>query len=91
MQIRSSNRAEIIIDRAKSCGEYIVRNKATIREAARNMNVSKSTVHKDIERLLYIDLNLYFMVREIIGVNKSERHIRGGMATKMKWEFYRKK
>ncbi len=71
----------VIDDRATKLGEYIVENKATVRCAAKQFGVSKSTVHKDVsQRLKYIDHSLY---RD---VNKAQRHIRGGMATKKKYE-----
>lgn len=74
-------------DRAAMLGEYIVKNKATVRHAARKFGVSKSTVHKDVsERLRHVDLGLYKEVRDVLAVNKAQRHIRGGMATKKKYE-----
>ena len=64
----------------------IVKNKATVRQAAGQFGVSKSTVHKDVtERLLRINPSLAAKARKILDVNKSERHIRGGMATKEKY------
>ena len=67
--------------------EYIVEHKVTVRQAAKQFGISKSTVHKDIsERLPKISPSLYPEVREIIEENKRERHIRGGMATKHKYE-----
>lgn len=74
-------------DRAAMLGEYIVRNKATVRRAAKQFGVSKSTVHKDVaERLRHVNLSLYKEVRDVLAVNKAQRHIRGGMATKRKYE-----
>ena len=74
-------------DRAAMLGEYIVRNKATVRRAAKQFGVSKSTVHKDVaERLRHVNLVLYKEVRDVLAVNKAQRHIRGGMATKRKYE-----
>ena len=74
-------------DRAAMLGEYIVRNKATVRRAAKQFGVSKSTVHKDVaERLRHVNLGLYKEVRDVLAVNKAQRHIRGGMATKRKSE-----
>ena len=74
-------------DRAAMLGEYIVKNKATVRYAARKFGVSKSTVHKDVsERLRYVDTGLYNEVRSVLAHNKAQRHIRGGMATKLKYE-----
>ena len=74
-------------DRAAMLGEYIVKNKATVRLAAGKFGVSKSTVHKDVsDRLRHVDLGLYKEVREVLAVNKAQRHIRGGLATKRKYE-----
>ena len=73
-------------DRAAMLGEYIVQNKATVRRAAKQFGVSKSTVHKDLtERLPQIDHHLAGEVREVLEINKQERHIRGGQATKEKY------
>ena len=77
----------VIDDRATKLGEYIVENKATVRCAAKQFGVSKSTVHKDVsQRLKYIDRGLYRDVKNVLAVNKAQRHIRGGMATKQKYE-----
>ncbi len=66
---------------------YIAEHGATVRDAAKYYGISKSTVHKDVTvRLLHIDKDLYDRVREILNKNKAERHIRGGMATKRKYE-----
>lgn len=76
--------------RAVILGEYIVRQKATVRAAAEWFGVSKSTVHKDVsERLEQLQPDLYVQVKEILEQNKQERHIRGGMATKRKYELRR--
>ena len=75
-----------IYERAVSIGNYVVENNATVREAARAFDVSKSTVHKDItERLLVESPILQKEVREVLDKNKEERHIRGGEATKRKY------
>ena len=67
--------------------EYIIENKATVRAAAKKFGISKSTVHKDLtERLKNINGTLYEQVKEVMEQNKAERHIRGGMATKQKYE-----
>ena len=67
-------------------GEYIVKSGATVRAAASRFSISKSTVHKDVtERLEHIDKELYAKVRNVLEKNLSERHIRGGMATKNKY------
>ncbi len=77
----------VIDDRATKLGEYIVENKATVRRAAKQFGVSKSTVHKDVsQRLRYIDSGLYRDVKSVLAVNKAQRHIRGGLATKKKYE-----
>lgn len=77
----------VIDDRATKLGEYIVENKATVRCAAKQFGVSKSTVHKDVsQRLKYIDRSLYRDVKNVLAVNKAQRHIRGGLATKKKYE-----
>ena len=77
----------VIDDRATRLGEYIVENKATVRRAAKQFGVSKSTVQKDVsQRLKYIDSGLYKDVKNILAVNKAQRHIRGGLATKKKYE-----
>lgn len=74
--------------RAVELGEYIVKNKATVRMTADVFSVSKSTVHIDVtKRLRNIDSSLYLQVREILDVNKAQRHIRGGMATKEKYKI----
>ncbi|MBO5320985.1 MAG: sporulation transcriptional regulator SpoIIID [Clostridia bacterium] len=79
-------------DRAVILGQYILDTGATVRATAKVFSVSKSTVHKDVtEKLRYINPNLYKQVKEVLEVNKQERHIRGGMATKRKYiEKYKK-
>ncbi|MBQ2974362.1 MAG: sporulation transcriptional regulator SpoIIID [Clostridia bacterium] len=72
--------------RAIELAEYIIENKATVRAAAKKFGVSKSTVYVDVsERLKNLSPGLYNDVRKILDVNKAERHIRGGMATKQKF------
>lgn len=67
-------------------GEYIAKTQSTVRAAATHFNISKSTVHKDVtERLKTIDKALYKAVRRVLDKNLSERHIRGGIATKNKY------
>lgn len=76
----------IVEERAVELGEYILKSKATVRSAAKKFGVSKSTVHKDVsERLKYVNPNLYREVKSILELNKAQRHIRGGMATKKKY------
>ena len=73
-------------NRALKLGEYMVQEKATVRKAAKCFGVSKSTVHKDLtERLPQINEAIALRVREILEVNKAERHLRGGEATKLKY------
>lgn len=73
--------------RAILFADYIVEHHATVREVAKYYGISKSTVHKDVTwRLRSIDCDLYDKVREILNKNKAERHIRGGLATKRKYE-----
>lgn len=67
---------------------YIAERKATVRQAAKFFGVSKSTVHKDVtERLPNINHSLYREVKRILQINKAERHIRGGEATKKKYQI----
>lgn len=76
-----------IEERAIELAEYIVEHSATVREAAKKYNVSKSTVHKDVsERLVNINPTLALEVRKILDINKAERHIRGGQATCVKYK-----
>ena len=73
--------------RACDLAEYLLANNATVRAAATQFGVSKSTVHKDLtERLEKIDPALYQQVRQLLDRNKAERHIRGGMATRRKYK-----
>lgn len=77
---------DYIEERAVEIANYIIETKATVRQAAKRFGVSKSTVHKDItERLPQINHALALCAREVLDVNKSERHIRGGMATREKY------
>jgi len=76
-----------IEERTINIGHYIIDKKATVRAAAKHFGVSKSTVHKDVtERLGKINPRLASEVRCVLDENKSERHLRGGMATKMKYK-----
>ena len=75
-----------IEERAVNIAHYIIDSKDTVRGAAKKFGISKSTVHKDVsERLLKINPTLARKVRIILDENKAERHIRGGMATKLKY------
>ncbi len=79
-------------DRAILLGNYILEHRTTVRAAARQFGISKSTVHKDVsERLPHIRPLLAAQVREVLLQNKQERHIRGGMATKEKYARLAKK
>lgn len=76
-----------IEERALSLAAYIIENKATVRAAAKQFGISKSTVHKDVtERLMKINPVLAEDVKKVLEENKAERHIRGGQATKAKYE-----
>ena len=76
-----------IEERAINLAHYIIETKDTVRGAAKKFGVSKSTVHKDVsERLIHINHALALEVRGILDENKAERHIRGGLATKLKYE-----
>ncbi|MDO4743223.1 MAG: sporulation transcriptional regulator SpoIIID [bacterium] len=78
---------EMTKDRAVTLGEYIVESSATVRAAAKVFEISKSTVHKDVtERLKVSNPQLYAQVKCVLDKNKSERHIRGGMATRRKYK-----
>ena len=75
-----------IDERAIELAQYIIDSKDTVRGAAKKFGISKSTVHKDVsERLKKINPSLAREVRRILDENKAERHIRGGMATKLKY------
>ena len=75
-----------IEERACDLAVYMIDNRATVRAAAKQFGISKSTVHKDlIERLPRCNPTLYCRVKEILAQNKAERHIRGGMATQQKY------
>ncbi len=77
---------EYIEDRVLQLAEYLVSNKTTVRDAAKYFGCSKSTVHKDlVERLPDINTALAREVKDILDFNKSERHIRGGKATRLKY------
>ena len=79
-----------IEERAICLAHYIIDSKDTVRGAAAKFGISKSTVHKDVsERLLKINPLLAHEIRIILDENKAERHIRGGMATKLKYEHER--
>ena len=82
-KITSHSISHDVEDRSVVLGQYI----STVRSTAKKFGVSKSTVHKDVaERLKYIDPQLYKEVKQILEINKAQRHIRGGMATKLKYK-----
>ena len=77
---------DYIEERAIEIANFIIEEKATVRQTAKKFGVSKSTVHKDVtERLLQINPSLAARARIVLDVNKSERHIRGGLATREKY------
>lgn len=73
-------------ERCEAFAQYVIDTGATVRQTAAYFGISKSTVHKDLStRLRHINKSLYIQVKDILEINKSERHIRGGEATKMKY------
>lgn len=77
---------EYIEERAVEIATYIIETNATVRQTARKFGISKSTVHKDCtDRMVQINPSLARQVREVLNINKQERHIRGGLATKEKY------
>ena len=77
---------DYIEERAVEIGNYIIETKATVRQTAKKFGISKSTVHKDVtERLSQVNPTLAREARKVLDVNKSERHIRGGLATREKY------
>ena len=73
-------------DRCEVFAEYLIDNGATVRGTAQHFGISKSTVHKDLTvKLRYINKRLFQEVKEILEINKSERHLRGGEATRRKY------
>lgn len=86
----NGNYKDYIEERVVESAVYMIENNATIRKTAKRMGVSKSTTHKDfVDRLPYINLGLYAKVNNILEINLSERHIRGGIATKRSYEDLR--
>ena len=77
---------DYIEERAINIANYIIENNATVRQTARQFGISKSTVHKDVtDRLSQINPTLASEARKVLDINKSERHIRGGLATREKY------
>ena len=78
---------ERLSQRAVSLANYMIENKSTVRQAAKVFGVSKSTVHKDVsDRLQVVNPQLYGKVRRVLEINKAQRHIRGGIATREKYK-----
>lgn len=78
---------DTIAQRVLELAVYMIETGATVRMAAKHFGISKSTVHKDLsQRLPQYNKRLYFQVRDILETNKAQRHIRGGLATKRKFE-----
>ncbi|MEF9971148.1 MAG: sporulation transcriptional regulator SpoIIID [Oscillospiraceae bacterium] len=78
---------ENIEERAIELAKHIIANKSTVRSTAQHFGISKSTVHKDLtERLQLADRLLFLQVKELLEYNKSQRHIRGGIATRKKYK-----
>ena len=74
-------------DRCIILGQYLVENKATVRAVANHFGISKSTVHKDVTQvLIHVNKSMYLAVKEVLDQNKSERHLRGGEATRRKYK-----
>lgn len=83
---------DTIEERACALAVYIIETGATVRSAAKHFGISKSTVHKDLsQRLPQYNQTLYQQVRKILNLNKAERHIRGGQATRKKYQLQKKK
>ena len=77
----------VIEERACDLALYILEHQATVRSAAKQFGISKSTVHKDLsQRLPAFNRALYLQVKEVLDLNKAERHIRGGIATRRKYK-----
>lgn len=78
---------DTIEKRACELAVYVIETNATVRAAALHFGISKSTVHKDLsQRLKHINYALYMQVRRVLDLNKQERHIRGGLATRKKYK-----
>ena len=81
---------DIFRDRSELLADYVLETGATVRAAAIHFGISKSTVHKDLtQKLKYTNQTLYNRVKEILEINKSERHLRGGEATRRKYLIQR--
>lgn len=84
IEIKGRERSEVL-------AEYVIENGATVRSCASRFGISKSTVHKDLTtKLKYINAGMYNEVKKVLELNKSERHLRGGEATRTKYQKKRK-
>lgn len=80
-----------IEERVKQEAAFIIENGATVRKTATRFGISKSAVHKDVSfKLKFVDERLYIEVRKVLDKNLKERHLRGGNATKLKYQKLRK-
>lgn len=78
---------DILKQRTCDLAVYIIENHATVRNAAKHFGISKSTVHKDLsQRLPQYNKSLYLQARAVLDINKAQRHIRGGLATRAKYK-----
>ena len=83
---------DIFRERSELIADYVIETGATVRSTASHFGISKSTVHKDLTyKLRYVNPALYRQVKAILDINKSERHLRGGEATRQKYLLQRKK
>ena len=77
-------------ERCELLAEYVIETKDTVRATAKHFGISKSTVHKDVTQTLKrVNKQLYYKVKELLAVNKQERHLRGGEATRLKYKGQR--
>ena len=92
LMLQKKSKREQIEERVLEVAKYISNTKETVRGAARKFGISKSTVHRDmVYRLPKISPELFEQVRNVLDVNKAERHIRGGISTKMKYQIMKHK
>ena len=78
-------------ERCVQLATYMIGTNSTVRETAKKFGISKSTVHKDVTQILrQINRPMYYEVKKVLEFNKSERHIRGGEATRKKYSFQKK-
>ncbi len=85
--LKGKTMKDYIEERAVAIANYIIDHNATVRQTAKKFGISKSTVHKDVtDRLEHINPSLAAQARVVLDVNKSERHIRGGLATREKYQ-----